>query len=356
MKVNNYLLLASLSVGVTATAAEKAPVPADYFDLSRWQLQVPIDLNQNGRADVFDEKALKTYSHPDYFYLDGSNRIVFASPNKAATSKTSTNTRSEMRYMLRGDDFSVPNHSPKNNFTVAAHPDASGFAAVGGRMEATLKVDHVSLNAGHPHKYPAYSAVIGQIHALKLKEKKDGFGYGNEPLKIFYKKWPNHDKGSLFWTYERNLATKDPNRIDISYPVWGKDWDDPSDPGTEGIALGEEFSYVVNVYENTMYLTFTSPTKGEVRFSINLADNVDANGKVDVHDHPLGYAHEPMYFKAGLYNQCSTKVSSSFRYPACPGTGNWQQDYADGNYAQATFSRLVVTAATKPTELDLKAR
>lgn len=94
------------------------------------------------------------------------------------------------------------------------------YSAVGGTLEATLKVDHVSVNAKHPEKYPAHSVVVGQIHAKKHNElikAKTGYGHGNEPLKIFYKKFPGHEYGSVFWNYERNLAKKDPNRADIAY-------------------------------------------------------------------------------------------------------------------------------------------
>ncbi|WP_371923134.1 polysaccharide lyase family 7 protein [Agarivorans sp. TSD2052] len=44
---------------------------------------------------------------------------------------------------------------------------------------------------------PTFSAVIGQIHGSK-----------NEPLKIYYRKMPNHDKGSIFWNYKINPAQK----------------------------------------------------------------------------------------------------------------------------------------------------
>lgn len=348
------VILSALTTGCTVEkqSPEKAKivvdkrVPASKFDLSHWLVQVPVDIDNDHKADTYDVDTIHTYSHPDYFYLNKQDSIVFVSPNKAATSKTSTNTRSEMRYMSRGKNTSIAEKSPANNFSLASHPNADQFPSIGTKMEATLRVDHVSKNAGHPHKYPAYSVVIGQIHAAKLDKKIDGFGYGNEPLKIFYKKWPNHKTGSVFWTYERNLPKDDPQRIDIAYPVWGNNWDNNKDPKNQGIALGEEFSYVVNVYQDTMHLTFKTEKQGEQHFKINLANNIDAHGQIDIHDHPRGYANEPLYFKAGVYNQCSTKVSESFRYPACPGTGDWIKDRADGNYAQATFSKLTVSKAT----------
>ena len=328
------------------TIDQSKAVPASEFDLSHWKLQVPIDLNHDNKADTIDVTEIETYSNSDYFYLDKQNRMVFASPNKAATSKTSTNTRSELRYMSRGENTAVATSAPGNNFALASHKNSTEFASIGGKMEASLHVDHVSKNAGNPEKNSAYSVVVGQIHALKLKEKIDGFGYGNEPLKIFYKKWPEHETGSVFWTYERNLPTDDPNRIDIAYAVWGNSWDNTDAPNNRGIALGEEFSYTVNVFHNTMYLTFKNIKQGEVHFEINLANNINANGEIDSDDHPLGYASEPLYFKAGVYNQCSTKVSTSFRYPGCPGTGNWPIDFSNGNYAKATFSKLKVSSAT----------
>jgi len=204
---------------------------------------------------------------------------------------------------------------------------------------------HVAKRAKYPERQSAYSVVVGQIHALKNKSiQKRGWGYGNEPLKIFYKKWPGHERGSVFWTYERNLPTDDPNRRDIAFPVWGHSWDDTNDPGEDGIKLGQVFNYNVNVYRNTMHLTFrtTDPTKTKT-FSIDLSSGIDDK------DHPNGYAGDAFYFKAGAYNQCSTVDSDSHRYPACLGTGDWETDQANGDYAAAAFRRISLTKATKPT-------
>ncbi|MFT2091082.1 polysaccharide lyase family 7 protein [Paraglaciecola sp. 2405UD69-4] len=320
--------------------------PASVFDLSHWYLTVPMDENNDAVSDIYDVAELKTYQHPDFFYLDDENQMVFASPNKAATERTSTNTRSELRYMIRGEDLTISESDKKNNFALAAHENANEFAYIGSKLEATLQVDHVATRAKYPNKPPAYSVVIGQVHALQVEDDKQvpGFGWGNEPLKISYKKWPNHNKGSVYWTYERNLATDDPQRIDIAYPVWGSNWDDPTDPGEHGIALGEKFSYTVNIYNNTMHLVFSSENHETVHHKINLANNFDANSELDSADYPKGYANEILYFKAGAYNQCSTKdVELSFRYPACPGTGNWEKDLANGDYTKVTFSKLVVS-------------
>ena len=95
-----------------------------------------------------------------------------------------------------------------------------------------------------------------------------------------------------------------------------------------------------------MHLTFQSPRLGTVNHSINLTNNIDANGKVDVDDNKYSYGGDMLYFKAGVYNQCSTKSDPGFWYAACPGTGDWETDKAAGNYAQTSFSRLVVGPST----------
>ncbi len=338
-----------LCVSTTTFAGEKnKAVPADKFDLSHWYITLPLDKNKDKKVDTISVKKLQTYSHPDFFYLNENDEMVFASPNKALSTKNSSNTRSELRYMLLGSKKGKTSGAP-NNFVVAAHTHADKFGSKGGKMEATLRVDHVAVNAENPDKKPAYSAVVGQIHGVKYDDNSQGFGYGNEPLKIYYKKFPNHKTGSVFWNYERNLPKDDPNRTDIAYPVWGNTWENPEDPGEAGIALGEEFSYTVNVHGNIMYLTFESPNKETVTYKKSLLNNIDAYGKRDLLDNKFSYYGDAMYFKAGIYNQCTAKSKKSgFWYANCAGTGDWETDKANGDYAQATFSRLVVGPSTPP--------
>ncbi len=353
MYLKNISVTLSLSLALAMTSSafagsekNKAPLPADKFDLSHWKLDVPLDEDKNDKADTVTVKELQEYSHPDFFYLDDQGRLVFASPNKATTTPNTSNARSELRYMLRGKNTKIKTHSAANNFAVEARKGSDKFGSVGGKMEATLQVNHVAKNAGDPSKRSAYSVVVGQIHAIKYKSTKSGFGFGNEPLKIFYKKWPDHETGSLFWTYERNLAKDNPLRKDIDYPIWGNAWDNAEDPKENGIALGEDFSYTVNVYKNTMHLIFETANKETKQFKINLANNRDAFGQIDEDDNLYSYGGDHLYFKAGVYNQCSPRGGEGFWYVGCDGTGVWETDKANGDYVQATFSRLVVGDAT----------
>ncbi len=336
--------LAVLALALATQPVAHAEKPSDKFDLRFWKLTLPLDENNDGKIDEIDVGSIHSYSHPDFFDLDQNGFLVFTAPNKAITTANSTNTRSELRQMFRGKNTRIGTHDPKNNFALRAHPAARSFADIGGQLEATLRVLHVARNAKNANKKPAYSVVIGQIHAVKDKgviAKGQGFGWGNEPIKIYYKKWPDHETGSVFWTYERNLATDNPDRTDIAYPVWGNTWENPDDPGENGIALGQIFNYNINVYRSTMYLTFrTADPARTVTYQIDLSNNVDAYGNVDEKDNPKGYSGDSLYFKAGAYNQCSTQDRDGIWYAGCAGTGDWATDKANGDYASVAFRRI----------------
>eukprot|EP00903_Cladosiphon_okamuranus_P002599 g2597.t1 len=346
-----FLSLGVGALGMVLPSAEgqREPLlPAETFDLSNWNITLPEDANGDKKPDTVSVKKLKKYAHPDFFYLNEDGHMVFVAPNKGFTTKNTTNTRSELREMLRGTNTSHKTHGYKNNWAVEARTASNRFGRIGGKLEATLTVDHVSRNAGLPNKRAAYSAVVGQIHAVKYDDTSSGFGFGNEPIKIFYKKWPEHETGSVFWTYERNLKKDDPLRTDIAYPVFGVTWDDPADPGANGIALGEPFSYTINVHRNTMYLTFENERHGTVEYTKSLVSQMDAYGNIDEADNRYSYGGDALYFKAGIYNQCSTSTAEGSWYAGCPGTGNWEEDKANGNYAQASFSRLELSPSVAP--------
>ena len=341
---------------VASSLASTAPVfadnPGDHFNLKFWKLTLPLDANQDGKVDEVGVRSLADYSHPDFFYLDDDRSLVFTAPNKAKTTSGSSNTRSELRQMLRGRNTRIGTHDPKNNFALRAHKGYRGFASVGGQLEATLKVLHVARNAANESKKAAHSVVVWQIHADRDQDvinKGKGFGWGNEPIKVYYKKWPNHDTGSVFWTYERNLPRGDPNRTDIAYPVWGNTWENPEDPGSDGIALGQLFNYNINLHKNTMYLTFrTADPARTVTYQVDLSDNVDPFGEIDVNDNPRGYSGDALYFKAGAYNQCSTLDKEGIWYAGCAGTGDWAIDSANGDYTSVAFRRIQLSGSIDP--------
>ncbi|WP_386081955.1 polysaccharide lyase family 7 protein [Vreelandella sp. F11] len=328
-----------VTFSMTSSALANDAIPAEVFDLGNWKITLPMDANNDGNVDEVPVAELQSYVHPDYFHLDDDSNLVFVTPNSAFTTPNSSNSRTELRQMLRGENDSIGTKDPANNFSLASHPEAESFAQIGGYLEATLRVEHVAERTENPERQSAYSVVVGQIHALKDEDaiqSGSGFGHGNEPLKIYYKKLPNQATGSVFWNYERNLAKEDADRTDISHAVWGNDWSNNTNPNEEGIALGESFSYRVEIKGDIMHLTFLSDGHPTRTFEQNLADNVNSNGNADTKDNPEGYAGEGMYFKAGSYNQCNTRPDSG----ACAGTGNWETDLANGDYTKVVFSTL----------------
>ncbi|WP_394149154.1 polysaccharide lyase family 7 protein [Vibrio maritimus] len=334
-------ILLSLPLTTLADVANNGvsyPVPADKFDMRNWKITIPSDINEDGKVDEIEGVAMLSYSHEDFFHLDQDGNLVFEVHNKAITTKNSKNARSELRQMPRGANFdNILTNDKLNQWALSSHPDAKSYSAVGGTLEATLKVNHVSMNAKFPEKYPAHSVVVGQIHAKKhneLIEAKTGYGHGNEPLKIFYKKFPDHEYGSVFWNYERNLAKADPDRADIAYPVWGNTWENPAEPGKAGIKLGEEFSYKVEVKGTMMFLTFETARHDTVKYEIDLSKGIDEK------DFPTGYAEDDFYFKAGAYGQCSTQEKHPVWGPGCAGTGDFATDKKNGDYNSVTFSVL----------------
>lgn len=286
---------------------------------------------------------LVDFEHEDFFYtvIDGTRRwVVYKTPNAGVTSKNSSNTRTEL------------------------HEKRDWTPEEGGKLTGTCKVMQVSVS-GDARVPASYSVVVGQIHS--------GEGHENEPLKIFYKKFPGHTKGSVFWNYEINTAGNDnSDRWDFSTAVWGDDMsatgagkdEAPAEP-LDGIELGEEFSYTINVYDGIMYLTFTSDGHETKTFTKNLISS-DYVEKTDLPDQtkklfvPIGqdgterasaYKGELNYFKQGAYNQTNGKSPETNRvWSAGAETygGDISKQYENGCYTEVWFREATVGPGTKP--------
>ncbi len=286
---------------------------------------------------------LVEFEHKDFFYtvIDGTMRwVAYKTPNSGVTSKNSSNTRTEL------------------------HEKREWTPEQGGKLSGTCKVMHVS-TSGDARVAASYSTVVGQIHS--------GSGHENEPFKLFYKKFPGHTKGSVFWNYEINTAGDDNGgRWDYSSAIWGYDMsvvgssptDFPAEP-KDGIALGEAFSYEVNVYQGIMYLTFTSEGHETKTFTKNLIQSAYTT-KADIPEQtqnlfvPIGqdgverknaYAGELNYFKQGAYNQTNGKAPEK-NMVWCAGAetygGDIAKQYENGDYTEVWFKEASVGAGTLP--------
>ncbi len=333
----HYLLMMSVVLLCNSCAENKKETPTDKKEnvansvkpndvipfFQHWNL-ILGDGSNAGIATDYDDK--------NFFYTandDKGNWVVFKTPNAGNTHGTSNNTRTELAQLKKW--------SPKTEAT----------------MNATLKVMNVA-TTGDATVAATYSVVVGQIHSAD--------GHENEPLKIFYKKFPGHTKGSVFWNYEINTAGDDNSkRWDYSYPIWGYDFSvvgtdkDTYPPEPEdGIALGEEFSYKVEIKDGMMQLTFTSEGHETKTFTKNLitseyAKRSDIPEQVQQLFVPIGqdgverekaYTGEGLFFKLGCYNQTNgkePKVNKVWCSGAETHGGDIKKQYADGNYAEVWF-------------------
>ena len=321
----------------TAETAEVTKYPSDVIPfMDEWK----ILLGDGTKADD-----LIGYEKDDFFYVENENDIdwvVYKTPNSGITSRTSSNTRTEL--------------GQKKHW----------IPEVGGKLTGTLKVQHVS-TSGDARVAASYSVVVGQIHSDE--------GHENEPIKIFYKKFPGHTKGSVYWNYEINTDGEDNStRWDYSTAIWGYDMsavgpsanEYPAEP-ENGVALGEEFSYEINVYKGIMYLTFTSEGHETVKFTKNLLKS-DFSTKQDIPEQiwslyasigrdgierDSAYAGEINYFKQGAYNQTNGKdpeenmvwYTGSETY-----NGDIAKQYENGCYSEVWFKEATVGEGTMPNE------
>ncbi|WP_299189389.1 polysaccharide lyase family 7 protein [uncultured Aquimarina sp.] len=285
---------------------------------------------------------LANYEQKDFFYVSNDGEtdwVVYKTPNSGITSKNSSNTRTEL--------------GQKKHW----------IPETGGKLNGTLKVMHVS-TSGDARVAASYSVVVGQIHSDD--------GHENEPLKIFYKKFPGHTKGSVFWNYEINTEGDNRKRWDYSTAVWGNDMSTigsspttyPKEPN-EGIQLGEEFSYEINVHKGIMYLTFTSEGHPTRTFTKNLLKSEFISKETipqqittlyasigrDGIERPNAYAGELQFFKQGAYNQTNGKNPEDnivWNTGSKTYDGDISKQYANGCYAEVWFKEAAVGSSTVP--------
>ena len=313
--------------------ASKSSYPSDvisFFD--KWKITLG---SGEGVEDLID------YEHQDYFYdtYDGANWVVYKTPNTGGTTANSSNTRSELRQF------------------------SEWTPETGGKLTGTLKVMHVS-TTGDARVPASFSVVVGQIHSSE--------GHENEPIKIFYKKFPGNTNGSVFWNYEINTDGDNDERWDYSTSVWGYDLSVvgsgatsyPEEP-EDGIELGEEFSYEINVYKGIMYVTFTSEGHPIKTFTKSLVSS-EYTSHSDIPQQVLtvfnstgqdgteqlnAYAGELQYFKQGAYNQTNGKDPAGnmvWNTGSDTFNGDLAKQYENGSYAEVWFKEATVGKSNSP--------
>ncbi|WP_339617544.1 polysaccharide lyase family 7 protein [uncultured Gilvimarinus sp.] len=254
---------------------DPAKPPSDNFDLSRWYVSVPIDDDGNGRADNIKENDLNDgYELPDYFFTGSDGGMVFrVYPSGFKTSTNTSYTRVELREMLRAGNTRIDTQGVNGNNWVFGSAPASDRAAAGGvdgNMRATLAVNRVSTTG---EAYQVGRVIVGQIHAND-----------DEPIRLYYRKLPDNNKGSLYFAHEINGGD------DIGYELLGGSANSASNPA-DGIALDETFGYEIDVKGNALTVFIYRDGKPTVSKTVDMSGSgYDEGGQY-------------MYFKAGAYNQ-----------------------------------------------------
>lgn len=294
----SFLILGSL-VSATVLAAEKEHPHADLpsgrllgqpfvldpslppgknFDLLDWYLTLPVDTNKDDKADIIPEQFLdKGFTLSPLFYTADDGGMVLLSPNYGATtSKNTKYVRTELREMLRRGDTRVKVQGVNKNNWVFGSMHFSGQKKAGGvdgSLEATLAVNRVS-TTGDEKKVGR--VIIGQIHAIK-----------DEPIRLYYRKLPQNDLGTLYFAHEINGAD------DVWYNIIGSRSHTAKAP-ENGIPLGEKFSYKITVEKDDLYVTIIREGHENITKHVDMSDS--------------GYhiSNQYMYFKAGVYNQNNT--------------------------------------------------
>lgn len=247
--------------------------PGENFDLTTWYLSQPFDHDKNGKPDdVFEWDLANGYEHPEIFYTANDGGLVFKTYIKGVrTSKNTKFARTEMREMLRAGDKSIPSKGVnKNNWVFSSAPlvDQKAAGGIDGVLEATLKIDHTTTTGelGEVGRF-----IIGQIH-----------DQDDEPIRLYYRKLPNRDTGTVYFAHENTLKG-----TDHYYELVGGMTGETND----GIRLGEVFSYRIEVVGNIMTVKVMRDGKPDAVQVVDMSESgYDQGGKY-------------MYFKAGVYNQ-----------------------------------------------------
>ena len=282
-----------LAVCVCIWAGASARDAAPPFELADWYLGLPVDEDGDGRADRIGETELAGgWTDPRFFFPSGDGGLTFRAPVRGSTTSANTRyVRTELREMLRrGDSSHAAQGTSRNNWALSTAPRRvrREMGGMDGELHAELRVDHVT-TTGRPDQVGR--VIIGQIHARD-----------DEPVRLYYRKLPHHERGSLYFAHE---VKGEPD--DLYVPLLGDRANDAPDPA-DGIPLGERFGYSIVAAGDLLEVSILRDGRPVARKRLDMSDS-----GYDARD-------EYLYFKAGVYNQNNSG--------------------ADDDYVQATFFRL----------------
>lgn len=286
----------------------------------------PSNSNYNSALALYEGTSSTVESTEPYFFTGADGGMVFMSPVGGA--RTSANTsfpRSELREYSRagvrerldGSDISVSGVN-ENNWVLGYQPenlifddnndngnDVENVGGRNGRLAASLRVNRVTTTGADDD---VGVTIIGQIHAQN-----------DEPIRLYYRKLPNRDLGSVYVVHEirRAQSFDNPNdgRFGRDYPdinLVGSSSDSASASAVaDGIALDELFSYEIINEDNLLIVNlYRGALDGQPLASTTINMSTIVNQRSGAAGDPAGSGYdrpeEWMYFKAGAYTQNNT--------------------------------------------------
>ena len=224
--------------------------PGENFDLSKWKITLP------DQTEISETALSAGFEKENEFYTDPvTGAMVFTCRNDGETGG-STYPRSELREMLRAGNTSISTKGVGLNnwvFSSSSQSVKEASGGVDGVMTATVAVDHVSTTGDNSRQG---RVIIGQIHASD-----------NEPCRLYYRKLPQNELGVIYFAIDPNIGSEQ------WFEMIGSRSSSASNP-TDGIALGERFSYEIKVVGNTLTVTIKRDGKDDV---VQVAD-MSGNG------------------------------------------------------------------------------
>ncbi|MEL6188662.1 MAG: polysaccharide lyase family 7 protein, partial [Myxococcota bacterium] len=265
----------AVDAGVQPSGLDPNAAPGSNFDLRTWKITFP-----DGSEEEEAWLSSGGISPPHFLTDSTTGGMVFRVPNRGGSTSGSTYSRTELREMLRAGDRSVSTRGINRNnwvLSTASTTNQQQAGGVDGSLLATLRVDRVSTSGDDGR---VGRVIVGQIHASE-----------NEPCRLYYRKLPGNALGSIYFAYEPNRGSEQ------WIEILGSRDSDAENPG-DGIALGESWSYRIDVSGHALQVTIERPGKP------------DAVGSVDMSSGDLD--EDWFYFKAGAYNQNNTGSEDDF--------------------------------------------
>lgn len=243
-------------------------VEATNFDLSNWNLTLPVDDDyfaaDGGDGDYTDDVAttilrddLEGSEYGDMFYYDALKQaLIFRAEYNGATTSGAKGARSELREV--DEDGNKAAWSVSDTY---AHT-----------LSATLFVSEIAVDS----ESNIGRVVIGQIH-----------GVDDELCRIYLT-----DEGTIYYANQHTGTDGEERRF----------YFENADGESPNISLGETFSYIIQVTDGKLIVAVYAD--GETYEAV-------ATDGVDPTEITSAWDDDAFYMKAGVYNQVSATSSTA---------------------------------------------